>query len=107
MKNVQIIDGALNSSFSVYAVPDEIFEKIFPQPEQDIEFLEDIIHRLGEQKAGELMRHTWNSRKHKNQINGIHGTLFINMINRKVFYPNKKETDLDDPKIQTKIRRVK
>jgi len=102
MKNIQIIDGALNCSFSVYSVSDKIFKKIFPRPEQDIEFLEDLIQRIGEQKTSELIRHTWNSRQHKIQINGIHGTLFIDMVSRKVFYPNKREADLDDPKLQKK-----
>jgi hypothetical protein len=104
MKNIQIIDGAINCSFSIYAVPDQVFQQLYPESQQDIEFLEDVIQRLGEQKAGELMKHTWNSRQQKCQINGIHGTLFIGMQSRKVLYPNKKEADLDDPKIQTKIR---
>lgn len=104
MKNIQIIDGAVNCSFSIYAIPDRVFKSFFPMRGQDIEFIEDVIRRLGEKQAGELVKYTWNSRLEKSQANGIHGTLFFQMENRKVFYPNKRESDLDDPAIQRSVR---
>ena len=104
MKNIQIIDSAVNGSFSVYAVPDDVFQQFFPEHGQDVEFLKDIVDRLGEQRTGELMKFTWNSRQEKCRVQGIHGTLFIDMENRKAFYPNKKESDLDNPDTQKNIR---
>jgi hypothetical protein len=100
MKNVQIIDGATNSSFSIYSIPDAIFDHLFPMPGQDIEFIEDVVRRVGEKLAGELMKSTWGSRKEKSHVNGIHGTLFIGLENRRSLYPNKRESDLDDPTVR-------
>ncbi|HEV2328558.1 MAG TPA: hypothetical protein VGY56_07200 [Verrucomicrobiae bacterium] len=106
MKNVQIIDSAINGSFSIYAIPDEIFQQLFPEDGQDIEFLGDAVRRLGEKRVGELMKYTWHSRQEKCEVKGIHGTLFMDMEGRKVFYPNKKESDLDNREIQRKTRGI-
>jgi hypothetical protein len=106
MKNIQIIDRAENGSFSIYTTPDHIFQQLFPQSGQDVEFLEDVIDRIGKKKTGELIKYTWNSRQEKSEVQGIHGTLFMDMNNRKVFYPNKKESDLDNPEIQKNIRGI-
>ena len=106
MKNIQIIDDAVNGSFSIYSIPNRVFQQLFPQPGQDVEFIEDVVRRVGEKKAGELMKYTWNSRQEKYSLNGLHGTLFIRMANRKVFYPNKMESHLDIPEIQKHIRGI-
>src|SRR5436309_1718912 len=102
MKNVQIIDGAVNCSYSIYSIPDDAFHLLFPDPGQDVEFLEDAISRLGERSVGEIMRFTWDSRLPKAKVNGIDGTLFIGMLHRKALYPHKSETDLDDGEVQKK-----
>ena len=36
MKNIQIIDGADNCTFSIFQATDEEFSLIFPEPLQDI-----------------------------------------------------------------------
>ncbi len=41
MKNIQIIDGAANSTFDIYQIPDELFQQIFPA-ETDIAFQNDV-----------------------------------------------------------------
>jgi hypothetical protein len=41
MKNVQVIDGALNSIFEVYAIPEDVFARFFPDG-ADIAFAEDF-----------------------------------------------------------------
>jgi len=104
MKNIQIIDGAINCTFSIFGIPDSVFQELFPGENQDVEFLEDVVARLGEVRVGELMKYTWQSRLDKRHAHGIDGTLFIDLLGRKKFYPNKKESDLDNPHIQTKIR---
>ena len=47
MKNVQVIDGADNCTYSIYAFTDGEFLKIFPAARQDVEFIEDVLERLG------------------------------------------------------------
>ena len=95
MKNVQIIDGATNCSHSIYSVPDDVFSEIFPEENQDIEFWEDVIRRVGKKRATELMKFTWHSRIVKRELLGLHGTLFIDLERRKQDYPNKRDSDLD------------
>jgi hypothetical protein len=49
MKNVQVIDGAVNSTFDIYAIPDDVFVLLFPE-DQNVTFLaavEKTLSRLG------------------------------------------------------------
>ncbi|MEP6564384.1 MAG: hypothetical protein ABJB10_04550 [Mesorhizobium sp.] len=93
MKNVQLIDGALNSAYNIYAIPDEDFELIFPNG-QDIEFIEDFVKRVGRKRAGIVIGTLNKGLKKKTEINGIHGTLFYELKQQKKrYYPNKKFSD--------------
>jgi hypothetical protein len=58
MKNIQVINGANNCSYDIFAVTDDEFKILFPDPGpgQDIEFIEDAIARVGENKLGAIMR---------------------------------------------------
>ncbi len=44
MKNIQIIDGARNCTFSIFQATDEEFLLVFPEPGQDIQYAEDLEH---------------------------------------------------------------
>ena len=52
MKNIQVIDGASNCSYDIYAVTEEEFHVLFPDAGQDIEFIEDAIDRIGDDELG-------------------------------------------------------
>ena len=97
MKNIQVIDAAANCSFSVYAATDEDFATIFHLPGQDVEFVEDLTARIGSQAAGSVVIKATSRRLDKRQASGIHGTLFFGLSERKKWYPNKREGDLDEP----------
>ena len=56
MKNVQIIDRADNATYSVFEFTDDEFLAIFPESGQDIEFIEDVIERLGDTCAADLLK---------------------------------------------------
>lgn len=58
MKNVQIIDGAANATFSLFQATEEEFHAIFPD-ERDIELVEDLINRLGEETAEAILSSIW------------------------------------------------
>ena len=45
MKNIQIIDGALNCTFSIFQATDEEFAILFPELGQEIQFSEDLACR--------------------------------------------------------------
>ena len=94
MKNVLVIDGALNCAYDIYTISDADFEIIFPD-DQDIEFAEDLEDgRLSEQELEDLGKRLWKNRIEKKLVNGIHGTLFYGLGIKKKFYPNKKDSDL-------------
>ncbi len=93
MKNIQVIDGAVNADYNIYEATDEAFALIFPN-DADIEFIEDFIERVGEDVAGATLAPMWSRRLEKRSINGIHGTLFYELVQHKrKYYPNKKFSD--------------
>jgi hypothetical protein len=97
VKNIQVIDGAMNSSFSIYSVAERDFSLIFPMIGQDVEFVEDIVERLGYLSAGELVQRVTSVRVEKKDAKGIQGTLFFDLFERRQLYPNKRESDFDKP----------
>ncbi len=96
MKNIQVIDGAQNCSYSIFSVTDEEFQILFPAPGQDIEFIEDAIERVGDFRLGEIMAPVWKRPVKKSEAQGIHGTLFYELTNKKKYYPGKKSSDLKE-----------
>lgn len=91
MKNIQVIDGAVNSEYAIYAVTDEEFVKIFPADGQNVEFIEDLRERLGEDEIDEVFRDVWGRRVDKPDVVGIHGTLFYELLEKKEYYPDKND----------------
>ncbi|MEP0006954.1 MAG: hypothetical protein ABJ387_10380 [Balneola sp.] len=94
MKNIQVIDGADNCTYDIFAISEKDFDLLFPKPNQNIEFIEDVVARIGEQKIRDLNSRLWNNRILKEQVNGIHGTLFYQLLSKKKYYPSK--IDLQD-----------
>jgi len=94
MKNIQIIDAALNCTYDVFAASEEDFRLIFPGPGQDIEFIDDFIERAGEDVADEVCGRLWKNRVEKQDVAGIHGTLFFELDHKKKFYPTKKASEM-------------
>jgi hypothetical protein len=72
MKNIQVIDGANNCAYDVYSATEEEFIIIFPEPDQDIQFIENIRDSDAVKQALSLI---WNRRVNKPEINGIHDEL--------------------------------
>jgi hypothetical protein len=96
MKNVQVIDGGQNCTFSIFQATDEEFLQIFPGSGQDIEFIEDVINRLGKAATQALLTPFWKRPILKPCANGIHGTLFYQFKSkRKYFAASKRERDID------------
>jgi hypothetical protein len=97
MKNIQIIDGAENCSFSICLVDDDDFAEILPGPGQDVEFIEDLTKRVGKTRASELVARSTTRRIRKQTAMGIRGTLFFESSKRRKYFPNKREDDIDNP----------
>ena len=89
MKNVQIIDGADNCTFSVFQATDEEFAWLFPEPGQDIQFAEDVVV-----PAGRTLAELWGRPIRKADVVGIHGTLFYEFEKKRRHFPaSKREQD--------------
>jgi hypothetical protein len=95
MKNIQVIDGASNCSYDIFAMTEEEFWILFPDPGQDIEFIEDAIDRTGNDELGQIMRNVWKRPVKKPDVTGIHGTLFYELLWKKKYYPNKRSDDIN------------
>lgn len=96
MKNIQIINGAMNATFSVFQAKEEEFAAIFPDG-RDMELVEDLIERLGEEAAGSVLEPLWERPILKRNALGIHGTLFYDNEDRREYIPrSKREIDWDD-----------
>jgi hypothetical protein len=92
-KNIQIIDGAQNCTYSIFAASPEDFKEIFPDENQDIEFIQDFIKRVGKKSANKILTRLWSAPIEKKKVRGIHGTLFYELEYKKQFYPTKKEKE--------------
>ena len=97
MKNVQIIDGADNCTYSIFQFTDAEFGLVFPASGQNIEFIEDVVERLGDARVGQLLSPVWKRMVPKSDANGIHGTLFYQLEFKKIYYPTKKEEEMINP----------
>jgi hypothetical protein len=93
LKNIQVIDRAENSTYSIFAATDEEFEAIFPAS-ADIEFVEDFFERVGEETATKITLELWKRPVAKKDVHGIHGTLFYQLTHKKRYYPTKKESEM-------------
>ncbi len=97
MKNVQIIDGAINCTYPIYAFTGDEFSSIFPAFGQDIEFIDDARDRIGSDKLGKVLKEVWKRPVKKSDVIGIQGTLFYELEEKKKYYPSKSEKDVEGP----------
>jgi hypothetical protein len=98
VKHMQVIDGAVNTAYSICLVDDADFALIFPEVGQDVEFVEDLVERVGKVMAGKIVRRSTTRRIHKQRAMGIDGTLFFELLEKKPYYPTKRDSDIADPK---------
>jgi len=81
MKNIQIVDGALNCTYDIFAASDRDFRRIFP-PGTDIAFSDEVaqrLARLGKHEAAKVLERLWRRPVEKASVVGIHGTIFYGL----------------------------
>lgn len=103
MRNVQIIDGANNATYSLFQATDEEFAAIFPDG-RDMELVEDLIRRLGDNEASRVLSPLWGRPILKRDAVGLHGTLFYD--NDRQLPPSKREVDWDERSINPAQREL-
>jgi hypothetical protein len=94
VKNIQIIDGAVNATYSIFQATDREFRQIFPGRGQDLEIVEDYINRVGKSNASRTLSKLWKRPIHKRDAQGIHGTLYYD-YREKVKYLPKSRREID------------
>ena len=72
MKNIEIVDGALNSRFEIYAVDDATFQMLFPDGQSEI-YLEDLSEELQDDVA--FWDRVYSEEVDRHLVRGIHGIL--------------------------------
>jgi hypothetical protein len=94
MKNIQIVDTALNCTYDIFSASDEEFALIFPEEGQEIEFIEDYLRRMKKQKLltrnSDGLENLWLRPVNKHNVEGIHGTLFYGRKDLKRIFQKKK-----------------
>jgi hypothetical protein len=88
-KNVQVIDGAINSTFEIYEVDIELFDILFPNG-NDIAFASEFPHL----EDNDFYKRFYSKTVDKKKVYGIHGTLYLEDIAKESF-PNRRETDAE------------
>jgi hypothetical protein len=107
MKNVQIVDGADNATFSIFRATESEFEYLFPNDGQDIEIVEDFFARHHEKFATETLNNLWLRPIHKSKVNGIDGTLYYNHADKRRHIPaSKREIDREASQINASEREL-
>jgi hypothetical protein len=96
MKYIQVIDGAENSTYDIFAATDEEFTLIFPA-NQDVAFIDEVMARGPEEYLNEAFTRIWRRRIPKREANGIHGLLFYGHERKKKYYPTRKDEEAINP----------
>ncbi|MGH8079259.1 MAG: hypothetical protein ACREP7_01710 [Lysobacter sp.] len=96
MKNIQVIDGAINSVYDIFAIDEEGFALIFPEG-QDVAFIDEVLARHPPELLDPVFERLWRQRLPKREANGIHGLLFYELDEKKAFYPDRIDENAVNP----------
>lgn len=96
MKNIQVIDGAVNCVYDIFAATDDEFDLIFPEG-TNIAFIEDVCARENEEVLANAFTNIWARPIQKAEANGIHGIIFYGLIEKKKYYPNLRDEEAINP----------
>ncbi len=102
MKNIQIIDGALNCVYDIFEASDDQFNLIFPEG-TDIAFIDEVYERENEADLDLAFNEIWERRIPKKSAMGIHGVIFYENDHKKEYYPGRKDEEARNPD-GTKLR---
>lgn len=106
MKNVQIIDGAKNCTFSIFQATESEFRLIFPDDGQEIQFSDDLKSLPSQDELSVALKNLWTRPVRKKDAMGIHGTLFFQLARYKNYYRWKAEDGIDPSAINSAQREL-
>jgi hypothetical protein len=102
MKNIQVIDGADNCVYDIFAATEEEFGLIFP-PGQDVAFIDEVMARGPEDELDAAFSRIWQRPMRKSEAMGIHGVIFYELEHKKQYYPTRRDAQAENPD-GTKLR---
>lgn len=92
MKNIQVIDGAENAVYDIFAATEEEFSLIFREGE-DVAFIDEVLARARGQELDDAFCRIWSRRILKRDAMGIHGMLFYELEYKKQYYPTRRDEE--------------
>jgi hypothetical protein len=96
MKNIQVIDGAVNCVYDIFQATNEEFNAIFPAGE-DVAFIDEVWDKGSEELLGRTFKAIWERRIPKAEAKGIHGLLFYQLEEKKGYYPTRRDEEARNP----------
>jgi hypothetical protein len=96
MKYIQVIDGARNCVYDIFAATDEEFALVFPAG-TDIAFIDEVYTQGHKELLDAAFDEIWRRRVKKSESRGIHGLLFYELDEKKVYYPTRRDEDAVNP----------
>ena len=96
MRNIQVIDAAVNAVYDVFAATDEEFALIFPGG-HDIAFIDEVLNRGPRAALDQAFERIWKRRIPKTEVHGIHGLLFYDLAQKKPYYPTRRDEEAVNP----------
>ena len=96
MKNIQIIDGAQNCAYDIFSATDEEFDLVFPVG-KDIAFIEEVYAGADATKLDAAFEKIWQRRIKKSEAKGIHGIIFYELDEKKIYYPTRIDEEAINP----------
>lgn len=96
MKNIQIIDGAENCVYDIFAATDDEYGEIFKNG-ADVAFINEVYQGNSAEKLDSIFIKIWARRIPKKYAIGIHGTLFYELDQKKKYYPTRKDEEAINP----------
>ncbi|MDR2880417.1 MAG: hypothetical protein LBV29_00745 [Azoarcus sp.] len=96
MKYIQVIDGAVNCVYDIFAATDDEFALVFPEG-TDIAFIDEVLARGHKEQLDAVFNEIWKRRVKKTESRGIHGILFYEMDEKKVYYPTRRDEEAINP----------
>ena len=96
MKYVQVIDGADNCVYDVFASTDEDHAVLFPDG-TDVAFAEELDQRTDSAEVAAALERLWLHRVPKARANGIHGLIFFGLMRKRQYYPSRRDEEAVNP----------
>jgi len=96
MKNIQIIDGAHNCVYDIFAATEEEFALVFPEG-TDIAFIGEVYEKGDTDALDVAFTNIWKRPVRKSEVQGIHGILFYELDEKKVYYPTRRDAEAVNP----------